>query len=296
MKIIKLCRSLAFSICFIAASLQAQTNHRGESFPEQNLPRLGRSQQIAGLLGDRLEEVASWYDQSADELRELCQKDKSLCSDRQGRLHFICAGLLPLQAAAANATTASGGTTAAAITATDAFALHSRPGASKVIYLDFDGHTTSGTSWNTSYTAGASIVTPPYLHLPMTTAAVEAGKHVICEKPVVGSLADCDVLIGAERAPSAGAESDEELNALIRATCYTLRIQICVEAFELRPVRQRQFRDVKAKALAQLPDQPGKRGWDEGNLSLFHRETVEAIDHGGCDQIALPRQDQIVGR
>ena len=58
--------------------------------------------------------------------------------------------------------TVSGGTTAAAITATDAFALHSKPGASKVIYLDFDGHTTTGTSWNSAFTAGANIVTPPY--------------------------------------------------------------------------------------------------------------------------------------
>jgi PKD repeat protein len=175
MKIIKLCHSLAFSICFIAASIQAQTNHRGESFPEQNLPRLGRSQQIPGLLGDRLEEVASWYDHSEDELREMCQKDKSLCSDRQGRLHFVCAGLLPLQAAAANATTATGSATAAAITATDAFALHSRPGASKVIYLDFDGHTTTGTSWNTSYAAGASIVTPPYTNdATVSTAFTQA--------------------------------------------------------------------------------------------------------------------------
>src|SRR5687767_11278312 len=31
------------------------------------------------------------------------------------------------------------------------FLLHSRPAATKVVYLDFDGHTTSGTSWNTSY-------------------------------------------------------------------------------------------------------------------------------------------------
>jgi len=29
------------------------------------------------------------------------------------------------------------------------FSLHSLPGASKVIYLDFDGHTTVNTSWNT---------------------------------------------------------------------------------------------------------------------------------------------------
>jgi len=42
------------------------------------------------------------------------------------------------------------------------FLLHSVPGASKVIYLDFDGHTTSGTQWNSSYAGGGDIVTPAY--------------------------------------------------------------------------------------------------------------------------------------
>ena len=44
------------------------------------------------------------------------------------------------------------------------------------------------------------ICTPQNLHYPQVKAALAAGRHVICEKPVVGSLADCDVLIGAERA------------------------------------------------------------------------------------------------
>ncbi len=42
------------------------------------------------------------------------------------------------------------------------FLLHSVPGASKVIYLDFDGHTTSGTQWNTSFNGGADFTTPAY--------------------------------------------------------------------------------------------------------------------------------------
>jgi hypothetical protein len=46
------------------------------------------------------------------------------------------------------------------------FFLHSNPGAlpetRKTIYLDFDGHTTTGTSWNTGYNGGAAIVTPAY--------------------------------------------------------------------------------------------------------------------------------------
>ncbi|WP_087141951.1 zinc-dependent metalloprotease family protein [Crenothrix polyspora] len=34
------------------------------------------------------------------------------------------------------------------ISAADAFALHSKPGATKVVYLDFNGHVISGTAWN----------------------------------------------------------------------------------------------------------------------------------------------------
>lgn len=41
----------------------------------------------------------------------------------------------------------------------DTFKLHSRPTASKVIYLDFDGHSTTGTFWNSG---GNTIVTSPY--------------------------------------------------------------------------------------------------------------------------------------
>ncbi|MGA0134834.1 MAG: PKD domain-containing protein, partial [Opitutales bacterium] len=39
------------------------------------------------------------------------------------------------------------------------FSLHSRPGARLVIYLDFTGHTTSNTPWNSP---GTSFTTPPY--------------------------------------------------------------------------------------------------------------------------------------
>ena len=44
------------------------------------------------------------------------------------------------------------------------FRLHSNPGASKTIYLDFNGHTTSGTAWNSwnSGVMGASFTSPAY--------------------------------------------------------------------------------------------------------------------------------------
>ena len=39
------------------------------------------------------------------------------------------------------------------------------------------------------------VCLPPHLHLPVTTQVLEAGKHAICEKPLVASLADADTLI-----------------------------------------------------------------------------------------------------
>ena len=42
------------------------------------------------------------------------------------------------------------------------------------------------------------ICTPPSLHVPQSLAALAAGKQVICEKPLAGSLAEADRLIAAE--------------------------------------------------------------------------------------------------
>ena len=39
------------------------------------------------------------------------------------------------------------------------------------------------------------ICTPPGSHRKLIEAALDAGKHVVCEKPLVGSLADCDAVI-----------------------------------------------------------------------------------------------------
>lgn len=44
------------------------------------------------------------------------------------------------------------------------------------------------------------VCTPPAMHLDQCLAALSANKHVVCEKPVVNSLAEVDLLIAAERA------------------------------------------------------------------------------------------------
>ncbi len=44
----------------------------------------------------------------------------------------------------------------------ETFNLSSRPSAAHTIYLDFDGHVTTGTQWNRSYTNNQPIVTPAF--------------------------------------------------------------------------------------------------------------------------------------
>ena len=44
----------------------------------------------------------------------------------------------------------------------ETFHLHSNPGATKTIFLDFTGYTTSGTYWNSSFNNGNDIVTAAY--------------------------------------------------------------------------------------------------------------------------------------
>lgn len=44
------------------------------------------------------------------------------------------------------------------------------------------------------------ICLPPHLHFPVAKRALEAGKHVVCEKPMVRSLAEADALIAVAEA------------------------------------------------------------------------------------------------
>ena len=86
--------------------------------------------------------------------------------DRRGALFYACDGLAvdPARSTSvSNALTPNSSITQIAFGSTvDALQLHSFPGANRVIYLDFTGHTTSGTAWNSSFTGGAPIVSQPF--------------------------------------------------------------------------------------------------------------------------------------
>jgi PKD repeat protein len=143
-------------------SLCAQDSRIEHGFAGIKLAKpLTRGQDIPASLGSRFAEVAKAYGHTEKELRDICSRDRnSLHVDADARLLYVCRALPGAQKA---------GTASAADVITqpsypleDTFFLSSNLNASKTIYLDFTGHTTTGTVWNSSSTGGEPIVTPPY--------------------------------------------------------------------------------------------------------------------------------------
>ncbi|GAA1567216.1 hypothetical protein GCM10009804_24740 [Kribbella hippodromi] len=85
---------------------------------------------------------------SADHLRQILATDKTARLDSDGKLFYREPIATPAERRAAPsprwAKRAVAGATG------PAFQLHSKPGSNRVIYLDFDGHTITGTAWNTN--------------------------------------------------------------------------------------------------------------------------------------------------
>lgn len=128
-------------------------------FPNINLPEKAFGQAAIDALGDKLPEVAAWYGMTPLELREEMLKDKDLWVDENGRLLYTDTHLPE------NIDIIDGDSDDiqdAPLPLDQTFLLHSTPNATKTIYLDFTGHTTSGTYWNSSFNSGDDIYTPPY--------------------------------------------------------------------------------------------------------------------------------------
>src|SRR5262245_38876071 len=122
--------------------------------PPVALPAAVKGAAAIAALADHLPGVALHYGLTAKKLAELFREDGDLWVDDEGRLHFA-ESYLPAPAE-------GGQVQAALVPVEQTFLLHSRPSATKKIYLDFDGHTTSGTSWRDYTDKDRTFVTPPY--------------------------------------------------------------------------------------------------------------------------------------
>lgn len=125
------------------------------------MPENSKLVNVLEKLKEKLPGIAQSYGKSPEALAKIAKEDDSLWIDKSGKLLHVCEGL---EASSENkvANNVSVQPEAGPYPNEDTFLLHSKAGATKVIYLDFDGHTTTGTYWNSSYNGGASIYTPTY--------------------------------------------------------------------------------------------------------------------------------------
>ncbi|WP_394147541.1 PKD domain-containing protein [Shewanella atlantica] len=130
------------------------SQHR--AFPDINLPEPANGEHAISLLGDRLADVAAAYDMSTADLAKLIRTDRTVWLDRKGHIFYV-----EIAVPTELSESASGSEPQAALSEAQTFSLNSRPGAPRTIFLDFDGHTTTGTAWNNSYNV-ATINSPAY--------------------------------------------------------------------------------------------------------------------------------------
>jgi len=96
-------------------------------------------------------------------------------------------------------------TTTATYPQSQTFILHSRPSATRKIYLDFTGHTTAGTSWNGLW-SNPSFTTPPFT-LDGDTGTFNAAEHAAIQtvwRQMAEDFAQFDVDVTTEDPGSAG--------------------------------------------------------------------------------------------
>jgi PKD repeat protein len=204
-------------------------------FPAMDLGQSARGAAIISNLGNRLPEVAQFYGMTETALGALCLRDRDLRVDRFGKLLFACPGV-PADAAQGGvvpdpadvgeeAPTADNAATDALLNypASQTFFLHSKPGCSRVIHLDFNGHTTTGTQWNASYTGGAPITTPAYdtEGTPTSFSSVELANIQEIWKRISEDYAPWEVDVTTEQPPFESLRKTDDLD-----TAYGVRVLI----------------------------------------------------------------------
>lgn len=115
-------------------------------------PDASRGEAAVQALGDRMEDVAAKNGLGKEELARLLTEDSSAWLDSKERVFFVD------EMPAARQEPSRGGSILAAssIPTSEAFKLHSRPSANRIIYLDFTGHHSVNNAW------GHNIQFPPF--------------------------------------------------------------------------------------------------------------------------------------
>lgn len=131
------------------------------AFKIVEMPQTYQGQDAIDFLGANLLKTAQSTGLTANKLKEMLLQDDTMRVDANGRILYVDhtaqqqADILANKGITTSNATGTLTTTASVPIASpnalaNAFLLHSKKGASKTIYLDFDGHSAQGTAWSTS--------------------------------------------------------------------------------------------------------------------------------------------------
>ncbi len=130
---------VALGVGLVPSIATARSTPHGRFLPE---PLHGAK--AVRVLGDRLPAVAAQNEKSTKELKQLLTEDHSAWVGSRGQVFYVD------RSAGTTTGTSSSATIAPSYPLGDTFALHSRPGSNRTIYLDFDGGEVRGTWWDVS--------------------------------------------------------------------------------------------------------------------------------------------------
>ncbi len=130
------------------------------ALPNLNIGRETAGDEAISALGTHLFEVATAYQKTPEQFVRWLHEEKDIRLDRNGRLFYRCN--FDVGTGSTNFPALQGGASPQLVPLSQTFFLHSRPGATRTIYLDFDGHTLSMNGWTVSNNGAVDIVAPPW--------------------------------------------------------------------------------------------------------------------------------------
>jgi hypothetical protein len=140
----------------------------------QVVPGVAHGAEAVEQAGPRLAQIAARHGVPTPVLEARLLADETLWIDECGALFYVEPAAEPPPTGPSEAE-APAGSSMAALAPGEALHLHSRPGANRVIHLDFDGRVIASTGWNDGYSGGASFTAVAYDTdgLPGTFSAAE---------------------------------------------------------------------------------------------------------------------------
>ncbi|MFI7059870.1 M12 family metallo-peptidase [Kribbella sp. NPDC050124] len=149
--------AVVFGALAVVAGNQADAQQPVPTPIDQLLGQEVQGTAALGKVQSRLAELSERNGIPAAQLQQILATDKTAWLDKEGTLFYREPVAGTKTASAASPRWA---TKAVAAATGPAFELHSKPGSNRVIYLDFDGHTITGTAWNTNGKPATVNVTP----------------------------------------------------------------------------------------------------------------------------------------